>query len=535
MLRFALAQLNPTIGDHGHNVDNILRAAQNSRNTDLLVTSELAVSGYPPRDLLDRPSFVTDAIAALKRLVEQTSEQAILVGAVISATGDPLKPSDRISNGAVLAQHGKVIACHRKILLPTYDIFDEGRYFVPGEQATMVDFLGTRIGISVCEDIWNDKDYWRHPRYVRDPIADQVAAGAQILINLSASPYDRHKPKERLHMLQTLAQKYQTPVLYCNQVGGNDSLIFDGRSMVLNAKGDVTHLAPAFEEAVLIDQKSTDHISTWEYDVVQALTLGIHDYTRKCGFKQVVLGLSGGIDSALTATLAVEALGPQNVLGVAMPSRYSSKSSVDDALELAEKLQIRCDIRPIENIFATYLATLEEPFKHFQPDITEENLQARIRGALLMAYSNKFGSLLLTTGNKSELAVGYCTLYGDMCGGLAVISDLYKTQVYTISQLFASVIPPSTLTKAPSAELRLNQTDQDCLPPYDQLDAVLERYIDGLQSRQEIIDAGFDAELVERILLMVDRAEYKRRQMPPGLRISRKAFGEGRRLPIAMR
>jgi NAD+ synthase (glutamine-hydrolysing) len=535
MFRFALAQLNPTIGDPLRNVDNILLAVQNSPDADLVIMPELAVTGYPPRDLLDRPSFVRDSLAALKYLVEKTSDKAVLVGAVVSATGDPLAPSGRISNGAVLAQQGRVIACHRKILLPTYDIFDEGRYFVPGDQATVIDFLGTRIGLSVCEDIWNDKDYWRDPRYPRDPIAEQVAAGAQVLINVSASPYDKHKPKERLQMLQATAKKYRTPILYCNQVGGNDSLIFDGRSLALNAQGEVTHSAPAFTEAVVTDENSATAICSWEEDVTKALILGLRDYTHKCGFKQVVLGLSGGIDSALTATLAVRALGAENVIGIAMPSRYSSQGSIDDALLLAKHLSMRCDIRPIENIFSAYLETLAEPFLGLEPDVTEENLQARIRGALLMAYSNKFGALLLTTGNKSELAVGYCTLYGDMCGGLAVISDLYKTEVYALSQLFASVIPQSTLTKAPSAELRPNQTDQDSLPPYDKLDAVLERYIDRLQSRQEIIAAGFEAGLVERIVRMVDRAEYKRRQMPPGLRISRKAFGEGRRLPIAMR
>lgn len=548
-MRVAVAQLNPTIGDLPGNVDKLTRAMRQAAElgAELVVASELVLTGYPPRDLLDRPAFIRDALATLRELVASVRGPALLVGAIVSHEGDPLVPSGRISNGAVLAADGAVVACHRKNLLPTYDVFDEARYFTPGRAATVVQWRGRKLGLSVCEDIWNDKDYWRSPRYDHDPVADEVAGGADLLINISASPYDRAKPLERSQMLQAMARRHRRPVLYVNQCGGNDSLVFDGRSVALAPDGSVGARVQAFDEAVaLIDIDDgvvrgpmAAEPSCWEADVLEALTLGLRDYVRKCGFASVVLGLSGGIDSALTAAIAVRALGPERVIGVAMPSRYSSQGAHDDAAELARRLGIRMDVVPIEPIFQAYLDMLAEPFAGLPADVTEENLQARIRGALLMAYSNKLGSLLLTTGNKSELAVGYSTLYGDMCGGLAVISDVYKTDVYALARHINATgglpIPQSSIDKAPSAELRPDQRDEDSLPPYELLDAALRCYIDEALGYADLLERGFSPELSERIISMVDRAEYKRRQMPPGLRVTRKAFGEGRRLPIAQR
>ncbi|MEK7703535.1 MAG: NAD+ synthase [Myxococcota bacterium] len=548
-MRIAIAQLDPIIGDLAGNVDRLLDSVKRAgeMGAELVVAPELAVTGYPPRDLLDRPSFVADARVATQRLAQAIGSPALLVGAIVSAQGEPLSISSAVANGALLLHDRRIVACHRKILLPTYDIFDEGRYFVPGDVPTVVHFAGQSLGISVCEDIWNDKRYWEQPRYARDPVAEEVALGAELLINVSASPYERGKPTERRRMLQAVAKRHARPILFANQVGGNDSILFDGRSAFFPAAGGAPHELGAFTaDLQIVDTAApvpyapaTFAPSSWETDVEAALVMGLRDYVHKCGFRDVVLGLSGGIDSALTAVIATQALGPEHVLGVAMPSRYSSQHSLDDAYELGRRLRIRVDTVPIETVFGAYLAALAAPFTGRAPDVTEENLQARIRGALLMAYSNKLGSLLLTTGNKSELAVGYATLYGDMCGGLAVISDLYKTDVYALARHINATrggpIPESSLTKVPSAELRANQTDQDSLPPYDTLDAVLRGYIDERLGRDALLAAGHDTGLVTRIIRMVDRAEYKRRQMPPGLRVSRKAFGEGRRLPIAQR
>lgn len=548
-MRIAVAQLNPTIGELAHNVDRLLDSVKRAARmgAQLVVAPELAITGYPPRDLLDRPSFVADSRLATLRLVAAIRSPALLVGTIVAAEGDPLAASSAIANGALLIHEGRVVACHRKILLPTYDIFDEGRYFAAGDVPTVVQLEGHALGISVCEDIWNDKRYWEEPRYARDPIAEQVARGAELLINVSASPYDRGKPDLRRRMLQAAARRHERQIIFANQVGGNDSILFDGRSGFFPRDGGAPQELAAFDEDLrLVDTDDSARkvrvASTpppWEQDVAAALVMGLRDYVRKCGFRDVVLGLSGGIDSALTAVIAAEALGAAHVLGVAMPSRYSSQHSLDDAYELGRRLGIQVDTVPIEPVFSAYLSALAAPFAGRAPDVTEENLQARVRGALLMAYSNKHGSLLLTTGNKSELAVGYSTLYGDMCGGLAVISDLYKTDVYAVARYLnesrGCLIPDSTLTKAPSAELRENQTDQDSLPPYDDLDAVLRGYIDERLGRDALTARGHDAALVTRVIRMVDGAEYKRRQMPPGLRISRKAFGEGRRLPIAQR
>lgn len=548
-MRIAAAQYNPTVGDLRGNSERLLAAAANAKEqgAHLLVTPELALTGYPPRDLCDRPGFIHDAVKVLANVVEH-APMPMLVGGIVSAGSDPFTVESRISNAAVLIEKNQVRACHRKVLLPNYDVFDEVRYFTPGTGPTVARVQDVTLGITICEDMWNDKDYWRRPRYERDPVAEVVKAGAELLVNLSASPYDRNKPDERLKMLQALARRYKCPLLYVNQVGGNDSLLFDGRSMGLAATGEVTLRAAAFREVLAMATLDTGvwrgdfaaDPECWEEDVTEALCLGLRDYMRKCGFNTVVLGLSGGIDSALVAALAVRALGASRVTGVAMPSRYSSQGSIDDAQQLADRLGIRMDVVPIEPMFQSYLAALERPFADRPADITEENLQARIRGTLLMAYSNKFGALLLTTGNKSEVSVGYCTLYGDMNGGLAPISDLYKTEVYAVARYLnrhadTPVIPVSTLTKAPSAELRPNQTDQDSLPPYDVLDGILRGYVDNNDSPEQIVAHGFPQAVVQRVMTLVDRSEHKRRQMAPGLRISHKAFGEGRRFPVAQR
>jgi NAD+ synthase (glutamine-hydrolysing) len=546
-VRIAVAQIDPTVGDLAGNVALLKDAHARARaaGADLVVAPELAVTGYPPRDLLDRPGFVRDAVRALAELTASIEGPALLCGAVVAASGDPLALGGRVSNGAVLIRDRQVRAVHRKMLLPTYDVFDEARYFVPGTAPTVVDFGGVRLGVHVCEDAWNDKDYWREPRYERDPVREEAEAGAELLINISASPYDRDKPAERERMLATTARARRRPFLYVNQIAGNDALIFDGRSVAFSADGTVVARSAAFAPALDIVEYERGELrgavdpgpSCWEEDVVRALTLGLGDYARKCGFERVVVGLSGGIDSALTAALAARALGPQNVIGIMMPSRYSSEGSRADARELGKRLGIRVDEVAIEPMFQAFLGALAQPFAGMAPDVAEENLQARIRGTLLMAYSNKFPrTLLLTTGNKSELGVGYCTLYGDMAGGLAPISDLYKTEVYAVSRWLnqsGAPIPEASLTKPPSAELRPNQTDQDTLPPYEQLDAVLRGYVDHAQSLEQLVAAGHPLALVRRVIRLVESSEYKRRQMPPGLRVSLKAFGEGRRIPIA--
>jgi NAD+ synthase (glutamine-hydrolysing) len=546
-MRIALAQANPTIGDLAGNTSRLVSLYQRAREAgaELVVAPELAVTGYPPKDLLERPSFLRDSTAALARIAREIVGPPLVLGAVVSAEGDPLGTGGRISNGAVVLSGGAVAGCHRKMLLPTYDVFDEARYFAPGREPTVVTLSGVPVGLSVCEDAWNDKEYWVTPRYTRDPLAEEVAAGAQLLVNISASPFDREKPAERFSMLRAIARRHRRPVVYVNQVGGNDGLIFDGRSLVVDAAGEVRVLGPAFAEGLSLAEIHDGRVegepvrepACWEEDITHALELGLRDYVRKCGFRDVVLGLSGGIDSALTAVLAARALGADHVTGVAMPSRFSSEGSLVDARDLARRVGVRFEVVGIEPMFQAYLEALRVPFAGRPSDVTEENLQARIRGALVMAFSNKLGSLLLTTGNKSELATGYCTLYGDMCGGLAAISDLYKTQVYAVSRWInasgGEPIPESSLTKPPSAELRENQTDQDSLPPYAELDAVLEGYVEGSLGADALVARGFDERLVRRVTRLVDLSEYKRRQMPPGLRVSRKAFGEGRRIPIA--
>jgi NAD+ synthase (glutamine-hydrolysing) len=540
-MKIALAQFNPTVNDFENNSDRILELTREakSRGADLVVFSELCVCGYPPQDLLERPSFAEANQKALRRLAAGVVMPAI-IGYVGKAQDDTGKP---VANCAALLAHGKVVFRQRKMLLPTYDVFDETRYFQPAHSQHTVALSGQQLGITICEDCWNDKNFWAQRLYERDPVVELVGQGITVLINISSSPYTLDKRGMRFDMLRAIARENHLPVVYVNQVGGNDSLIFDGSSVAFTKDGKIGALAKSFEEdMVLFDTANgigdirpqpTDELEA----AYQALVCGTRDYVRKCGFHKVVIGLSGGVDSALVACIAADAVGAQNVLGVAMPSEYSSEGSIRDARALAKNLGIEFLVIPIAETFTAYRKALAEPFAGRPEDVTEENIQARIRGNLLMALSNKFGSMVLSTGNKSEMAVGYCTLYGDMAGGLAVISDVPKTMVYELAKLAnrsREVIPAETLTKPPSAELRPNQTDQDTLPPYDVLDRILKAYVEDLRSPLEIAEHyGFSLELVRQMARRVDQNEYKRKQAPPGLKVTSKAFGVGRRFPIA--
>jgi NAD+ synthase/NAD+ synthase (glutamine-hydrolysing) len=542
-MRLAVLQVNPTVGDLEGNAARIERAVRDlPGSADLIVTPEMSITGYSPRDLLLHGGFVARASEVAGRLATNLAGlPPLLVGV---PEPNPAPRGRPLFNAAALLRNGAVAGHARKTLLPTYDVFDEDRYFEPGTGAQVVDLGQSRVAVSICEDVWNDPDFWRRSRrrYHEDPIDDIEGLGANLLVNMSASPFAVGKPALRERMLASLADKYALPVLYVNQVGGNDDLVFDGRSLVLGPGGRVLARAAAFrEETLLVDVTSAPPAVSIpetpdEADIFEALVLGTRDYARKCGFTGVLLGLSGGIDSALTAVIAAEAVGPAHVLGVLMPSPYSSEGSLADARALAGALGIRTETLSIGGIMRAFDESLAGPFAGRDPDVTEENIQARIRGNLLMALSNKFGSLLLTTGNKSELAVGYCTLYGDMSGGLAVIADVPKTMVYRVARWVnrrRPVIPVSTLTKAPSAELRPNQTDQDSLPPYDVLDAILERHIERNQSVEDIVEGGFDEALVRRVMRLVRIAEFKRRQAAPGLKVTDRAFGSGWRMPIA--
>jgi len=541
-MKVALAQLNPTVGDFAGNAARIREAYRRgaAAGVDLVVCPELCVAGYPPRDLLLNKSFVSQSLATLAQLAAATERTALLVGFVGQ---NPVRPGREVTNAAALLQHGRIVATRTKTLLPTYDVFDEDRYFEPAQDNRPVAFAGGLLGLTICEDIWNDEDFWPERRYRANPPAELAAAGAQILFNLSASPWHLGKTRTRFAMLRSLAQKLGRPVVFCNQVGGNDELVFDGGSLVFDGTGQLVAQAKRFEEDfVVVDLEGAPAVHPLEpgdeEQLYQALVLGLRDYFQKCGFQSAVLGLSGGIDSALTACLAVAALGKDNVHGLSLPSRFSSPGSLADARALAQNLGIRYDVLPIEPVFAACQAQLRPLFAGRPEDVTEENLQARIRGTLLMALSNKFGSLLLTTGNKSELAVGYCTLYGDMNGGLAVISDVPKTMVYRLAHWInreREIIPAACLTKAPSAELRPNQTDQDSLPPYEVLDAILEAYVVQSKSPAEIVADGFDPATVRRVVQLIQGSEYKRRQAAPGLKVTTKAFGMGRRVPVAQR
>ena len=546
-MRIAIAQLNLTIGAFDVIFHKIEEAADKARasSASLLCLTELVTCGYPPRDLLLRRDFVLANLELLERIAALSSDEfAILLG--YAEPREP-GPGKDLFNSAALCLGGKAIQKTRKSLLPTYDVFDESRYFEPGLDPEPMEVFGRKLGVTICEDIWNEPGFVPQGGYSRDPIGTLVAKGADLLVNLSASPFHLGKRAERQTLLKAKAKKHGLPLVYANQVGGNDELIFDGCSLVLGADGEVLARARSFEEdLLLVDLPESGQAGTPQRmeplfddppsEAVHALTLGLHDYVDKCGFQKVLLGLSGGIDSALTAAIAVRALSKEKVLGIGMPGPYSSEGSVADAKALAKHLGIAFEILPIEEPFDAFRHTLSPLFAGLKEDVTEENLQARIRGVLLMALSNKFGHLLLTTGNKSETSVGYCTLYGDMNGGLAVISDVPKTLVYDCSKWLNReelTIPESTILKPPSAELRPNQTDQDSLPPYEILDPILEAFIEEGRSTDEIIALGFEAPLVRRIVKMLARAEYKRRQAAPGLRITSKAFGIGRRYPIA--
>ena len=541
-MKIALAQINPTVGDLTGNEARILAAYRRGveAGVEIVVFPELAITGYPPRDLLHKSRFIPDNLAVLERLAAATGETGLLVGYV---GRNERQPGREATNSVALLQHGKILATRAKMLLPTYDVFDEDRYFEPAQENAPVDFNGQKIGLTICEDVWNDEAFWDERRYLRNPARELVEAGAEILFNVSASPWHLGKDRLRVEMLSSLVAQIRRPFVYCNAIGGNDEVLFDGASLAFDAAGRlITQGAMFREDFLLLDTDTAAPVAPTsladEEALYRALVLGVRDYFQKCGFKSAVLGLSGGIDSALTAVIAVEALGAENVRGVSLPSQYSSQGSLDDARILAENLGIRYDIVPIQPVFEPVKGQLAGIFTGRNEDTTEENIQARLRGVILMAMSNKFGSLLLTTGNKSELAVGYCTLYGDMCGGLAVISDVPKTMVYRLSEWInrdREIIPRASITKPPSAELRPDQTDQDSLPPYDVLDAILEAYVVGGKSRAEIVAAGFEQPTVERVARLIDLNEYKRRQAAPGLKITSKAFGVGRRMPIAQR
>jgi NAD+ synthase (glutamine-hydrolysing) len=556
--RIALAQVNPTIGDFAGIAAKVRAATERARaaGASLTVFPELCLCGYPPRDFLDLPDFVARARRTLDELAqpaEWSRGMAIVVGFPEAPEG---APPPGLYNAAALLEGGRVAAIGRKSLLPTYDVFDETRYFLPSDKATVAaEGVPLALGLSICEDVWNDKRFWVRPRYARDPIADLVGAGASLVVNISASPYAIGKPALRERMLAASARSHGAPIAYVNQVGGNDALVFDGGSMLVAKDGAVLARAPLFEEVLLVGDLETGRADLLGLDVgpaparapaadptadevFQALVLGVRDYVRKCGFRTAVIGLSGGIDSALTACIAAAALGRENVSGVAMPSRYSSDHSREDARLLAESLGIRFQEISIEPMHAAFMSQLEAARGQPLGDLAEQNVQARIRGQILMALSNDTGGLVLSTGNKSELAVGYCTLYGDMAGGLAVIGDVPKTLVYRVSRAAnaragRALIPERTFTKPPSAELKPGQVDQDSLPPYEVLDDILQAYVEERLSMDAIVARGHDPELVRRVLRMVVASEYKRRQAAPVLKVSEKAFGEGRRFPIA--
>ena len=544
-MKIALGQINPTINDFAGNTAKIVDYARRALGAGavLVLFPELAVCGYPPRDLVERPSFLARNRESLDQIAQQTRGIAVAVGVVTSAESGSGKAA---LNSSAILQDGRVAFVQSKMLLPTYDVFDDGRNFAPAHSQQTYNLGGRCLALTICEDAWNDKTFWRKRLYSFDPVENLINAGGNIMLNASASPFWIGKQDLRQDMLASIARKYKIPVAMVNQVGGNDSLVFDGASFALGPDGRVIAQARAFEEDLVVfdTEALTGDMhpllpgeNSDEATAYAALVLGTRDYVRKCGFKQVIIGLSGGIDSALTAAIATDALGPDNVIGVGMPGPYSSQGSIDDARDLARNLGIRFELLSINEIYNACRGILQNIFAGRQPDATEENIQSRARGMVLMALSNKFGAIVLSTGNKSELGVGYCTLYGDMAGGLSVISDVPKTLVYRLSHYANSrrpVIPQATLEKPPSAELRPDQKDTDSLPPYEVLDVILEDYIEDNKSAGQIsAEHGFDETLVRRVVGMVDSAEYKRQQASPGLKISGKAFGMGRRFPIA--
>ncbi|GJQ59373.1 MAG: NAD+ synthase [Candidatus Scalindua sp. AMX11] len=555
-MKISLAQINPTVGAFKQNVNKICKYIDiaKGKGADLVIFPEMSLVGYPPKDLLEISGFVDNNLRALEEVVSHVVGISAIVGFV---DRNPAKRGKRLFNAAACIQDKKILSKHYKSLLPAYDVFDEIRYFEPSHLITIAKISGKRLGISICEDIWGGCVETPERIYDKNPLKEMFKQGVDTIINLSASPFTIGKQEIRLRLLTDSAKRYKVPFLYVNQVGGNDDLVFDGSSFVVNRQGIVVKRASSFkEDLITVEFKKADvtmengslpstrkrsqtAIDHNEIDsVYKALILGTKDYVRKCGFKKVVIGLSGGIDSAVTAVIAAKALGKDRVLGITMPSTFSSKGSSEDSRILAERLGIEFTTIPITPIYKAYLKTLEGVFAGLPSDVTEENLQARIRGKILMAISNKQGYLVLTTGNKSELAVGYCTLYGDMCGGLAVISDIPKTMVYHLAEhinLRRELIPKNTIEKPASAELRPNQKDQDSLPPYDILDSILKAYVEESKDVQDIVKLGFDESLVSEIVKKVNRNEYKRKQAAPGLKVTSKAFGTGRRMPLAQR
>ena len=549
-MKIALAQINPTVGDFTGNIAKILSASQRAAGSGarLTIFSELAICGYPPADLLDKPSFLARCASAVDELRQATATlpTAVLVGTALAA---PAGSGKHAVNAAILLDKGHVLIEQHKMLLPFYDVFDEQRYFAPATSQRVIEFEGERVAITICEDAWNDKNFWPQRLYPVDPIEDLMRQKPTLLLNISASPFWHGKIETRRQMLAAIAKRHKIPVFLCNQVGGNDSLVFDGSSFGMAPDGTMLAEAASFREDIVMAESSThcgrpstlpeNDADEETQAAYEALILGTRDYVLKTGFHKVLIALSGGIDSALVAAIAVEALGPENVLCVGMPSQYSSTGSIEDSRRLAANLGVRFEIVPIESLYREFTTALEPLFAGTKPDLTEENLQSRIRANLMMALSNKFSSLVLTTGNKSEMAVGYCTLYGDMVGALAVIGDLVKTRVYALSRWVnrnGEIIPKAILTKAPSAELRPDQKDTDSLPPYEVLDPILEAYVERYETTAQIVAAyGFPPAVVEHVVHLVERTEYKRQQAAPVLKVTEKAFGMGRRFPIAAR
>ena len=546
-MKIALGQINPTVGDFSGNAAKIVRFALEARSAGagLIVFPELAVCGYPPRDLVERASFIARNRASAERIAAETQGIAVICGMVTPAEADSGK---KAMNSAALLREGRIEFIQSKMLLPTYDVFDEMRNFAPAKSQQLCNIGGKRMALTICEDAWNDKRFWNRRLYRIDPVEELVRAGGNFVLNISASPFWLGKRELRRDMLAAIARNHKVPVAMVNQVGGNDSLVFDGSSLVMGPDGEAIAQAKSFaEDLIYFDSDALDsqkisgdmhaQVEGEEASAYEALVLGTRDYVHKCGFQRAIIGLSGGIDSALTASIAVDALGAENAIGVGMPGPYSSRGSIDDARELASNLKIRFELISIDEIYEATRQTLAPVFAGMAPDVTEENIQSRARGLLLMSMSNKLGALVLSTGNKSELGVGYCTLYGDMVGGLAVISDVPKALVYRLCAYVNTrreVIPQATIEKPPSAELRPDQKDSDSLPPYDVLDAILEDYVEESCSAEQIARThNFDLELVRRVIRMVERSEYKRQQAAPGIKISAKAFGYGRRFPIA--
>ena len=540
-MKIGLLQINFTVGDFAGNADKVLLAYERAvrAGAELCVGSELGLCGYPPRDLLNRQDFLQQHDAALGALAKKIGSVPLLLGGIEKNRKKAGRP---LHNSAFLLQKGKAKVVAQKSLLPTYDVFDEDRYFEPAAHAVPLRIGQNRVGITICEDIWNDEDLWPERRYRTDPVRQLCQKGIDLLINLSASPWHLRKEKVRYRLLAEVAKREKIPVIQVNQVGGNDELVFDGQSMAVNRKGGLVAVGLAFAEDVkVVELEGRSEKPIWkgeEEQVFRALVLGTKDYLHKCGFREVVLGLSGGIDSALTAVIAAEALGPDKVLGVALPSQFSSEGSLVDAEALAKNLGIRWAKIPIQDPFETVLRSIDPVRGGKKGGLTEENLQSRLRGLILMGISNDSGRLLLTTGNKSEMAVGYCTLYGDMCGALAVLADVPKTMVYRISKWVnrnGEVIPKSSIEKAPSAELRPDQKDQDSLPPYEELDRILESYVVNEGSIGGMVKKGISRAVAEEVVRKIDYSEYKRRQAAPGIKVTTKAFGMGRRVPLAQR